>query len=80
MKNWRFTVTGRGHFPIDMLRYDSAWPAGPIDVELIPQHIGYMPAEHGVAIIDLISHSYSGPTDARWASFGWTVTSKEKMR
>ena len=24
-----FTVRGRGHFPLDMLRYDGAWPQDP---------------------------------------------------
>jgi len=65
----RFYVTGHGHFPIDMLRYDRCWPTinnrndvfqachrEPITVELetdIPEY---------------------RLTPGRWSSFGWAMS------
>jgi hypothetical protein len=65
----RFKVTGTGHFPIDMLRYDSCFPANPHDVPEI--------ADCGERrTVELKRWVYGKdvlPTAARWASFSWTV-------
>jgi hypothetical protein len=69
---YRYKVTGTGHFPIDMLRYDCAYPASQEAVSTIgadrprAQVLG---AERRT--VELRSHHR--PTVDRWASFGWTV-------
>jgi hypothetical protein len=73
----RFTVQGLYKFPIDMLRYDSCWPAdtrSAQDIELSQTHT----PERGTYQITLLTWS-TGITPARWASFGWTVTSQERV-
>lgn len=64
-----FTVQGRGRFPVDMLRYDSAWPRDGASAESI------LVSEDGEARkvrLNLVP-GYTYPTRARWSSFGWTV-------
>jgi hypothetical protein len=72
MYETRFEVAGTGRFPIDMLRYDAAFPAfetaagemsgadradGPLRVTLTHYH----PTKTWM------------PAAGRWASFGWRV-------
>ena len=81
-KTWKFTVSGRGAFPLDMLRYDQATVVdGTLD------EIGASFENRNEAAqwmrrytVNLRSYSYSGPTTARWNSFGWLVTDIEKER
>lgn len=61
-----YTVYGGGQFPLDMLRYDCAWPATQEDVAAIDYH-----ADRGRRSVVL--NSYSEPTVARWNSFMWSV-------
>lgn len=63
-----FKVTGRGQFPLDMLRYDGCWPARPEDVELMRGDVRSQPRT-----ISLVTISHHAPTAGRWESFGWTV-------
>lgn len=65
MKLHLYTVEGKGTFPLDMLRYDCAWPSH--DASTI-----VMTAQRSVSLA-----SYQEPTTDRWRSFGWTV--KERM-
>ncbi len=69
-----FTVKGWGAFPLDMLRYDSCWPATAADSERIRSsfrgHLTSSPPQE----IRLVSASASPITVDRWASFGWSVT------
>ena len=80
MKETRFTVKGRGGFPIDMLRYDSAYPARASDAADIQGSLGDDPgnpvslANREVWEIDLISALRNAPTVERWSSFGVKVT------
>lgn len=65
-----FTVVGTGRFPIDMLRYDGAWPAtgeaaGSIEASFEP----------GARKRQIKLRAINAPTEARWASFGWSVIS-----
>ena len=60
---YKYTVEGVGYFPFEMLRYDSAWPAGSEAVSRLPQ------LEN--RCIRLCS--YRPPTVDRWRSFGWIV-------
>lgn len=61
---YKYYVTGYGDFPMDMLRYDSCWPAGPTDVAKLG-------AEHKERSVQLCSTQE--PTLDRWTSFGWRV-------
>jgi hypothetical protein len=76
-----FTVTGRGLFPIDMLRYDMAWPATDEDaVKIVGADFGYDGdgAPRHPRSIRLGCAQTHGPTDGRWASFGWTLGDASK--
>lgn len=61
-----YTVSGRGRFPIDMLRYDASFPASEFDSELIEQT---NPRQ-----VQLSTHvNHVEFSKGRWASFGWQV-------
>lgn len=70
-----FTVTGTGIFPVDMLRFDMAWPASGEDAALIFGHdFGYTDeAPRKKRSIRMGCAQHDGPTIGRWASFGWSV-------
>ena len=72
-----FTVTGRGAFPIDMLRYCQAWPKGEDDVyEIERSHEGDVEAHDPFTIRLTKWHRDANPdlAEARWSSkFRWTV-------
>jgi len=64
-----FTVTGRGIFPFDMLRYDTCYPRHPEDAQrLVHQD------QRTVQLVMTTRTKDRRPTEGRWASFGWTVT------
>lgn len=68
-----YTVNGSGMFPLDMLRYDAAWPATAADATELEWAIA-QPAERrdkGPKPIRL--QSYQKPTKDRWSSFLWGV-------
>lgn len=62
---YEYQVKGHGSFPIDMLRYDSAWPAKQEEIHLLDS----MHLKSRIVTL----RSYSEPTPARWNSFGWSV-------
>lgn len=70
-------VTGRGEFPMDMLRRDYASPARSEDAERIAalmQEVRETGWSEGVTWenpIRLNVFATGGPTLARWDSFGW---------
>jgi hypothetical protein len=66
---WHFEVVGNGAFPIDMLRYDGAFPSRGTDASAIQRSIE---GDRGRQIIRLTS-VYHAPTKDRWRSFGWLV-------
>jgi hypothetical protein len=74
-----FTVTGRPRaamFPLDMLRYDSCWPRGNKDVDMLQQLMAFRLT--GSELPDTVSLDLTTCdryTPARWASFGWTAFS-----
>ncbi len=59
-----YTVTGRGMFPFDMLRYDQCWPSD-------SESAARMDISRDLRSIQL--SSYSQPTIGRWTSFLWSV-------
>ena len=67
-----FQVVGQLTFPVDMLRYDSCFPATSEDAVKIAPHF----EREGTEEIHLVSYSEKSwvPTQARWISFGWKVT------
>jgi len=73
MKLRKYHVRGRGRFPIDMLRYDSCWPAGQEDVSLITDSLGGPYELREVALY----FNHHAPTDQRWRSFGWVVINQQ---
>jgi hypothetical protein len=72
---YRYSVTGPGAFPIDMLRYDAAHPASEGDA-------GFIELTHGrhaaltSATVELIG--LRPPTAGRWQSFGWRIVDWSK--
>lgn len=70
-----FTVKGRGHFPFDMLRYDSCFPEAQVDVSNVSH-----PSMNEDREICLGTFQHKGwePTIGRWDSFLWKVTSHKQ--
>jgi hypothetical protein len=67
----RYKVTGRGPFPIDMLRYDRVYPASEGDSYTMGGEIG---ADQGSRTVEVEGR---GCTPARWLSFLWAVVVDE---
>lgn len=70
-KTVTFTVTGRGRFPLDMLRYDACWPVTGDDASKLDSS-DYDPADRLPRRVTLRTAS-GQPECARWSSFGWSV-------
>jgi len=73
-------VAGRGEFPMDMLRYDMACPVRGDDAARIglQAHAYELDGVEPDTVtwnnpIRLHVFSVTGPTLARWLSFGWSV-------
>lgn len=64
---YHYTVTGRGRFPFDMLRYDQAWP------EDGGMSMGGGNGEDSRERREQRLIGLNPPTADRWASFGWYV-------
>ena len=68
-----YTVRGHGQFPIDMLRYDSAWPYSGEDADKIGTVDGALERR------EVRLSTYKRPkgqnnfTSKRWDSFNWQV-------
>lgn len=83
MKVYRFEVHGKYPFPIDMLRYDSCYPADPTAVGRMAEAIvGPAPdmpfRDRPIFNVRLLSHR--APTVDRWRSFGWFVEGLEERK
>ena len=69
---YEYEVTGRGHFPFDMLRYDRCWPTRESEdsghIEADTHLVGYPNLTRTIRVTGL-----NIPTSGRWESFGWTV-------
>lgn len=68
-----FAVRGFGEFPLDMLRYDSAWPATESD--------SYRMRDEGkrVVFLTMWCRNGTGPTVGRWESFTWRVLRQDEL-
>lgn len=68
-------VTGSSEFPMDMLRYDSAWPRYEAEIH------NFWADHHDRRSIEIVTFVKGGRrkpsmndfTDTRWASFGWRI-------
>ena len=69
----RYTVTGSGAFPMDMLRYDSTWPRDSDDAHTMGAGDNYTLRERRTVKLAGLR-----VTAARWASFGWHVDMEVK--
>ena len=70
--------TGYGTFPMDMLRYDCCWPAdttSALNVGRIVETQGVRDEQPDITLLTW----QTGITPDRWASFGWTVVSQERV-
>ena len=65
----RFTVSGAGAFPLDMLRVDQCWPASSGDAACI----GDAPTLTGFRAVMLETSAKYAPNRQRWRSSGWRV-------
>jgi len=66
----KFTVEGRGDFPLDMLRYDRCFPRTGMDCDTIT----YTGEVRQVTLVALNRvNRFWAPTEGRWLSFGWSV-------
>jgi len=68
-KTYRVTVEGAFTFPIDMLRYDAAYPASERDSACITAE-----GKRQVTV-----RMPNAPTEGRWNSFAWKVVKVEKV-
>lgn len=81
--HFKITVTGRGDFPLDMLRYSQCYPSAPIDVENIASGIG--PGSIGkravTVCMDRVPYALAQNCIDRFKSFGWdgVVTFEERV-
>jgi hypothetical protein len=71
---WTYRVVGVSHFPVDMLRYDCAWPRDGHAVTLLADAMqrDARRAPNDPFRIELRSNVRT-PTVDRWRSFGWYV-------
>lgn len=68
-----FVVRGRGEFPIDMLRYDSAVPLNGSDVTSVATDWAPGAARNVTLRRFYPAGGVAAPTVERWRSFGWVV-------
>jgi len=78
-KRYEYWVTGFGEFPLDMLRYDSCWPATGSDVSGLnrPEIDPFKPTRKPRSVL---LRSYNAPTIERWSSFQWSVGKRAVVR
>lgn len=79
-RRYRFTVLSdpmRFSFPLDMLRYDACWPEHQADVSAIADPATSRFDGGKQTLVRLVSDSK--PTPERWASYGWHVTTTERI-
>ena len=76
MKSFAYTVEGAFAFPIDMLRYDGAWPEHETDSAIIEGTLaphGSRPKSDRHDNVQVELRSLREPTPQRWESFMWRV-------
>lgn len=71
------TVKGSGMFPIDMLRYDHAWPRTEEDSHKVAADYRSDENYPRMRTVELLSDHERAPTEDRWRSFTWEVVKVE---
>jgi hypothetical protein len=71
-----FTVTGSGHFPLDMLRYDHCWPSQQSEIYLM----NIASQTRRIQMARRVDGKSVMPTTGRWESFGWQVSAVSTMK
>jgi hypothetical protein len=67
----QFRVTGIGHFPVDMLRYDGCFPLNSDDAVAETDSPG---VRREVCLMMVRAQKVQcKPTEGRWNSFGWSA-------
>lgn len=79
-RKWRieFTVTGAMSFPVDMLRYDTCFPAtseDAVSIVLTERSLEQYLERRAIRLVKYGSTRADFATVGRWASFGWKVES-----
>ena len=66
---WHLVVLGQGEFPLDMLRYDSAFPTEQEDSAKLQRD----QSELRTVVLTRRGINNHWGTQDRWKSFGWTI-------
>ena len=69
----KFTVTGVGPFPVDMMRFEECWPEGIADANAIERSFTEGAGRVQVRLCCEQTAAMSRPTAKRWESFNWRV-------
>jgi hypothetical protein len=77
---YAFHVIGSSEFPIDMLRYDSCYPADTESALAIQRSLNAETGFTEPCSAKLIGQMRFGPTVKRWESFGYRVVDSEVVR
>lgn len=72
---FRYSVTGRGTFPLDMLRFDCCWPRYQQDTGMLFESL--TEKDRNTRTIHLVG--MRGPSIGRWQSFGWQCTEPQPV-
>lgn len=80
----RFTVKPTtkhpGCFPIDMLRFDSCWPADESDSNYIIAAYEGREVPHPIKLVHWSTAQAWTPHEKRWKSFDWVVVDVEQVQ
>lgn len=73
-----FTVEGEGDFPLDMLRYDNAWPELESEIYKLTPALAERYGQPRTVKLVRFAFNREGPTEARWKRFAWKVLKVEE--
>ena len=80
IKVTNYKVAGAFEFPLDMLRYDNAWPRHEGETAKLASamHLMHSPRDKGIVEVEL--QCIGTPSLGRWESFMWHVTEIDGRR
>ena len=73
MRIYTYKVSGKAPFPVDMLRYDQAFPRHEDQSHLITSEFDPFVAPPTGAVMTVELGGLRPPTFGRWESFGWSA-------
>lgn len=68
----------RRHFPIDMLRYDGAFPRTEADANRIADSYHAVAVIEPIELVQVRAEKHAAVGEPRWESFGWRVVQVSK--